>query len=132
MKRENQEEKMESVKWQACINRLIPSLPLKAYSLSDAKDSFWGTSHSGPFSLKMINFYGRIFLRDYSHWGNGFLLSLGLATLLKMMDWSSPSLITPFFPTYFHYFIYKAFLVFVVFIFIGDPLLLHLLAITLP
>ena len=47
-KKQRIEKKKKIVEWQACINRLILSLPLKAYSLLRTKDSF-GTSHSNPF-----------------------------------------------------------------------------------
>ena len=44
--------KNEEREWQACTNRLISSLPLKAYPLLRIRDFFffWGISHSGPFS----------------------------------------------------------------------------------
>ena len=39
-KRKKRNKEIESVEWQACTNRLIPSLPLKAYPLLRIKNSF--------------------------------------------------------------------------------------------
>ena len=38
--REHQEEKTEAIEWQACIDRLIHYLPLKAYHLLKINDLF--------------------------------------------------------------------------------------------
>ena len=51
--RKNQEEKTESVEWQACTNRLIPSLPLKTYHLLRINDLF-GHKPFRPVPLKWI------------------------------------------------------------------------------
>ena len=51
--RENQEEKIKSVEWQACTNRLIPSLSLKAYNLLRINDLF-GHKPFRPIPSKWI------------------------------------------------------------------------------
>ena len=51
--RENQEEKTESVEWQVCIHRLIPSLLLKGYPLLRIKDLF-GHNPFRPVPSKWI------------------------------------------------------------------------------
>ena len=66
MRKERISKRKQSVKWQACTNLLIPSLLLKAYSLPEAND-FFGHKPFGLVSLKVINFYNKIFLRNYSH-----------------------------------------------------------------
>ena len=51
--RENQKEKTEAIEWQACIDRLIPYLPLKAYPLLRINDLF-GHKPFRPVPLKWI------------------------------------------------------------------------------
>ena len=56
--RKKKKKKTKSVEWQACTNRLIPSLPLKTYPLLRIKEFIWAQAIQAC-SLKVNNFYSK-------------------------------------------------------------------------
>ena len=119
-----QRKKNREIEWQTCTNRLISSFSLyKPCPLPKTKDSF-GHKPFRSASLKMINFYGRIFpgrLFTLRRTVPSLVLTLW-HNLVHQIDLFFFLLLTRVLPIYSHYFLYKVFLIIVIIILIGDYL----------